>query len=172
MNQRSDRLMMALIVALAGALVWIVSGTLQEPVVNAGDKAPDFKIVGENGRTYTRSDFGGKLLVLNFWATWCAPCVQEVPSLDAFQRTLSPDGVVVLGVSVDTNEQQYKRFLKRFRVNFATARDPEWTVSSNYGTFLFPETYIIDSSGKVVEKIISARNWMDPEFLSHVKSLL
>ncbi len=176
MNQSAkgnfDYGILGLIVAMAVGLVWIVSGTLSDPVVNAGDKAPEFKIVGDNGRTYTKADFGGKLLVLNFWATWCAPCVQEVPSLAAFQKELGTDGVVVLGVSVDTNEKQYKEFLKRFRVNFATGRDPEWNISSNYGTFQFPETYIIDRSGKVVEKIIAARNWMEPEFIAHVKSLL
>ncbi|HTM13584.1 MAG TPA: TlpA disulfide reductase family protein, partial [Bryobacteraceae bacterium] len=93
-----DRLLAAAIVLLAGALVWVVAGTMDVHVTNAGDQAPDFKIVGDDGRTYTRSDFGGKLLVLNFWASWCAPCVQEVPSLEAFQHMLGPQGVVVLGV--------------------------------------------------------------------------
>jgi len=150
----------------------VVSGTLDVHVTNVGDQAPQFKIVSDSGRTYTRSNFGGKLLVLNFWATWCTPCVQEVPSLDAFQRTLAADGVVVLGVSVDTNENQYKQFLKRFRVRFPTARDPEFNIPTSYGTFQFPETYIIDRNGKVIEKVISARNWMEPDYLQHVKSML
>jgi cytochrome c biogenesis protein CcmG, thiol:disulfide interchange protein DsbE len=167
-----DRVLVGLMVVLAGALVWIVYPTLEDRVINAGDLAPDFKIVGDSGRMYTRTDFGGKLLVLNFWATWCTPCVQEVPSLDAFQRTLAPDGVVVLGVSVDTNEAQYKQFLKRFRVRFPTARDPQFNIPTSYGTFQFPETYIIDRSGKVVEKVINARNWMEPEYLQHIKSML
>jgi len=157
---------------MAVALVAVVYPTLQDRIVNAGDSAPDFKIVGDNGKTYTRSDFGGKLLVLNFWATWCTPCVQEVPSLVAFQKTLASDGVVVLGVSVDTNEKQYKEFLRRFRVDFPTARDPEFNVPTNYGTFQFPETYIIGRDGKVLEKVISARDWMEPEYIQHVKSLL
>ena len=167
-----DRLLAGAIVLLAAALVWVVSGTLEVRVVNAGDHAPDFKIVSDSGRTYTRSDFGGKLLVLNFWASWCAPCVQEVPSLDAFQRTMATQGVVVLGVSIDTNEKRYDQFLKRFRVNFPTARDPEANISSSYGTFQIPETYIIDATGKVREKVISNQNWMDPEFISRVKSML
>lgn len=157
---------------MAVAMVAIVYPTLQDRVVNAGDAAPDFKIVGDNGKTYTRSDFGGKLLVLNFWATWCQGCVEEIPSLDAFQKNLASDGVVVLSVSVDTNEKQYKEFLRRFRVNFNTARDPEFSIPTNYGTFQFPETYIIDRSGKVIEKVIAARNWMEPEYLQHVKSML
>jgi len=167
-----DRLLALAIILLAGALVWVVSGTLNVRVVNAGDQAPDFKIVSDNGRTYTRSDFGGKLLLLNFWASWCAPCVQEAPSLEAFQRVMGPEGVVVLGVSIDTSQKRYEQFLQRFRIDFPTARDPEANVSSSYGTFLIPESYLIDSTGKVREKIISNQNWMDPQFLQRVKSML
>jgi peroxiredoxin len=167
-----DRLLVGAIVVLAATLIWVVSGTLQERIINAGDIAPDFKIVSDSGRTYTRKDFGGKLLVLNFWASWCEPCVQEVPSLAAFQRELGPDGVVVLGVSIDTNEKRYQQFVKRFRVNFPTARDPQADISSSYGTFQIPETYLIDSTGKVREKIISNQNWVAPEFLQRVKAML
>ena len=163
---------MGAIVVLAVALAWVVSGTLQDRVVNAGDMAPDFKIVSDTGRTYTRSNFGGKLLVLNFWASWCAPCVQEAPSLQAFQRQLGGDGVVVLAVSIDTNEKRYRQFLQRFRISFPTARDPEANISSSYGTFQIPETYLIDGTGKVREKIISNQNWVDPAFVARVKAML
>ncbi len=168
----ADRLLVGAIVVLAVALAWVVSGTMQDRVVNAGDMAPDFKIVSDTGRTYTRANFGGKLLVLNFWASWCAPCVQEAPSLQAFQRQLGEDGVVVLGVSIDTNEKRYKQFLQRFRLSFPTARDPEANLSSSYGTFQIPETYLIDRTGKVREKIISNQNWVDPAFVARVKAML
>jgi len=160
------------VIMLSAALVWVVAGTLEAPVVNVGDSAPKFAISTDAGRTLTRSDFGGKLLVLNFWATWCPPCIEEIPSLDAFQRTLGPEGVVVLGISVDRNEKLYRRFLDQRHVSFQTARDPEAEISASYGTFQYPETYIIDRSGKVVQKIISNQNWMDPEFLASVRRLL
>jgi cytochrome c biogenesis protein CcmG/thiol:disulfide interchange protein DsbE len=147
----ADRIFAGAIVLLAIALVWVVAGTLQDRVINAGDTAPDFKITGDDGKTYTRENFGGKVLVLNFWASWCAPCVQEAPSLQAFGEQLRGDGVVVLGVSIDTNEKRYKQFLQRFQI---------------------PETYVIDRTGKVREKIISNQNWVDPAFVSRVKALL
>ena len=169
---RGNQILLGLIVVLTGALVWVVKGTLEQHVINAGDLAPEFKIVTDSGKTITRTDFGGRILVLNFWASWCAPCVEEIPSLQAFQKTLASDGVVVLGVSIDANEKLYHRFLDRFKVTFPTARDPEANISASYGTFQIPETYIIDNSGKVREKIISNTNWMDPELLKRVKSLL
>jgi peroxiredoxin len=160
------------IAVLAIALVWVVSGTLEPKIVKAGDMAPDFRIVTDTGRTVTRSDFGGKLLVLNFWASWCPPCIEETPSLNAFQQQMKKDGVVVLAVSIDANEKLYKQFIQRYKVGFTTARDPEANISASYGTFQIPESYIIDTTGHVREKIISNTNWMDPEFLAHVKSLL
>jgi cytochrome c biogenesis protein CcmG, thiol:disulfide interchange protein DsbE len=171
-NQRLDRLLLGLIAVLAVALVWVVSGTLQPRVVKAGDRAPDFKITTDDGRTVTRTNFGGKVLVLNFWASWCAPCVSEAPSLEAFERQMGPQGVVVLGVSIDTNEKRYRQFLERFRITFPTARDPEANLSASYGTFLIPETYVIDSTGRVREKIISDQNWMAPDFVARVKAML
>jgi cytochrome c biogenesis protein CcmG/thiol:disulfide interchange protein DsbE len=169
---RGNHILLALIVVLSGALVWVVSGTLEPKVVNAGDIAPDFKITADSGKVFTRKDFGGKLLVLNFWASWCAPCVEEAPSMVAMQRELAPEGVVVLGISQDANEKLYRQFLQRFGVNFETARDPEANIAASYGTFLIPETYIIDRQGRVREKIISNQNWMDPAFLARVRSYL
>jgi len=164
--------LLAAIALLAGALVWVVSGTLEQKVINVDDQAPPFSVTTDNGRTVSLSNFGGKLLVLNFWASWCEPCVVEVPSLDAFQRELAPQGVVVLGVSIDRNEKLYRQFLGKAPVSFLTARDPDANISSSYGTFQIPETYIIDRTGRVREKVISNQNWMDPEVLAHVRSML
>lgn len=170
--KRGDWILIGTLAVLAGVLVWVVAGTLEPPVVNAGDTAPKFSVLTEDGKTITPSNFGGKLLVLNFWASWCAPCIAETPSLEAFQRTFSKKGVVVLGVSMDTNEKLYKDFLARYHISFETSRDPEGDISSSYGTFQFPDSYIIDPSGKVVEKIINAQNWMAPDFLDRIQKML
>jgi peroxiredoxin len=167
-----DRVLMVAILLLAVGLVWVVAGTLEVRIVNAGDTAPDFSIVTEHGRTITRSDFGGKILVLNFWASWCPPCISELPSLNQFAQEYANQGVVVLGISIDKNENLYKRFLAQRHVMFDTARDPEANISASYGTFQIPETYLIDRKGIVREKVISDQDWMDPQFLMRVKGML
>jgi cytochrome c biogenesis protein CcmG/thiol:disulfide interchange protein DsbE len=171
-NRRIDVFGWGFILVLGGLLIYIVAGTLEPRVINAGDTAPNFKITAEDGKTISRDNFGGKLLVLNFWASWCPPCVTETPSLEQFARTLGPQGVVVVGISQDRKEDRYKKFIERYNVTFETARDPSADIAASYGTFQIPETYLIDRNGKVVEKVISNQDWMDPEFLARVRKML
>jgi peroxiredoxin len=167
-----ERIIQSTIALLLAVFVWVIFDSFRERVVVVGDSAPDFSITADNGRTVSASNFGGKLLVLNFWATWCPPCIEEIPSLNAFSERFAGKGVVVLGISVDKDEKAYKDFLARNRVTFLTARDPENRINLEYGTVKFPETYIIDSSGKVLRKIISAQPWMSERMIRDVESLL
>jgi cytochrome c biogenesis protein CcmG/thiol:disulfide interchange protein DsbE len=164
-----------LLVVLALVIVYSV----QDHVVGAGDSAPSFRVKTESGAVITPKDFGGRLLVLNFWASWCAPCVQEIPSLNEFQKMFKSQGVVVLGVNVDSKEDLYRNMLRRFQVTFQTVRDPQENISYSYGTYKVPESYIIDRNGKVLQKYVGLpevngewKLWTDPEIVSYVRSLL
>jgi len=171
-KRRIDVFGWGFILGLGALLIYIVAGTLEPRITNAGDTAPNFKITAEDGKTISRDDFGGKLLVLNFWASWCPPCVTETPSLEQFARTLGPQGVVVVGISQDRKEDRYRQFIQHFHITFETARDPGADIAASYGTFQIPETYLIDRNGKVIEKVISNQDWMDPEFLARVRKML
>lgn len=172
-SRRTDRLLQGLLALLVVAFLFVISDAFREQkVIAAGDSAPSFSVTTDSGRRLTRSDFGGKLLVLNFWATWCPPCRQEIPSLDAMQRELAPVGVVVLAVSVDKDEKQYRRFLQQNPVSFQTVREPDAQISADYGTYKYPESYIIDREGRVLEKVIGDQNWMDEKVLSGLRKYL
>ena len=155
---------------LSAVLVFFIYSGIHERVVVAGDSAPDFTITADTGQTVSVPNFKGKLLVLNFWASWCPPCVEETPSLSQFAATYAPKGVVVLGVSVDKDEKAYKNFLQRFKPNFLTAR--EFKAHEDYGTFMYPETYIIDAKGKVLKKLAEPADWMAPDVTRYIDSLL
>jgi len=127
--------------------------------------------VQDSDRKLTLADYRGKVVVLNFWATWCPPCVEEMPSLVELQQRLKDKGVIVLAVSLDADEAAYHRFLKDHGVNLITARDPDLKSSNLYGTFKYPETYIIDRSGILRRKFIGAVNWNDPEVVSFLEKL-
>lgn len=165
------RLQIAAVVVLV-ALCAVIGRNLTERIVEVGDSAPNFEITTDAGKVVTSSEFGGKLLVLNFWATWCPPCVDEFPSLSEMAQDLKSKNIVVLGVSVDKNQQAYRQFVDRMRPGFETALDSEAAISANYGTFKYPETYIIDSNGKVRMKFIGPRDWADPQIRRNIESLL
>ncbi len=169
-KDKVDAAIKILIGGLLVALVFVIAGTLNERVIKVGDTAPDFSITTDRGQKITPTNFGGKTLVLHFWASWCAPCVDEAPALNEFAKKVAGSGVVVLGISIDANENAYRKFLSRYGVAFQTARDPEANISSSYGTFKVPETYIIDRSGKVVQKIIGEGDWGDAA-VNYVRSL-
>lgn len=127
--------------------------------------------VQDPDRTVKLSDFRGQVVVLNFWATWCPPCVEEMPSLVEMQRRLKAKGVTVIGVSVDVDQSAYNRFLKDHSVNLLTVRDPGQKSANLYGTFKFPETYIIDRNGVMRRKFIGAVDWTEPEITDFLSKL-
>ena len=169
---KSERTLQVLMLVAIAALGVVIGDSLRDRVVQAGDEAPDFSVVTEGGLTLTRSNFGGKVLVLNFWATWCAPCIQEIPMLNQLSEMYRDKGLVVLGVSVDKNPGNYRQFLERFNIQFATAHDPQAAISDSYGSYRYPETYIIDSDGTVVQKVIAVPNWTGPEMRAFLDNLL
>ena len=170
-SANTNRLLFGLLALLTIAFLSLATWSIRDTSAREGGPAPLFRLKTDQGVVVTPENFGGKVLVLNFWATWCAPCVREIPSLDAFQREFRDQGVVVVAVSVDKNESKYKNFLNRFRVSFDTARDPSADISSRYGTFQYPETYII-KDGKVVRKLIAEQNWVSDDSIQFIKSLL
>ena len=117
------------------------------------------------------SEFRGQVVVLNFWASWCAPCVEEMPSLIQMQGKLKKNGITVVGVSIDADESAYHRFLKDYGVNFIAVRDEAQKSPSLYGTRGWPETYIIDRSGVVRRKFIGPVNWNSPEITDYLGKL-
>jgi len=135
-----------------------------------GSNAPDFT-VQDSDRKITLSELRGKVVVLNFWATWCAPCIEELPSLVNLQQKMSNKGITVLAVSVDQDESLYRRFVQDHNVNLLTVRDANQKSNNLYGTFKFPETYIIDRNGVMRRKFIGPVDWATPEVVDFLSKL-
>ncbi len=140
-----------------------------EPSI-AGQMAPDFSFTLD-GKPARLSDLRGKVVVLNFWATYCPPCVEEMPSLNRLHAQISPQGGLVLGVSVDVDEDAYNRFLAE-QVRFPSFRDPDQTINATYGSFMFPETYIIGRDGRIARKVIGPQEWTSDQHLAYLNQLL
>ena len=168
-----SQIVLVAILLLVGGLVFKIEPYLHIFNVEVGDRAPGFHLAAaESGVGVRLEDYEGKYVLLNLWATWGLPCVDELPSLIALQNALQDNGLVVVGVSVDENQEAYQGFLDSFGVNFPTARDPERTVSTRYGTQKYTETNLIGPYRVVARKYIGAENWMRPEVVNHLRSLL
>ena len=137
---------------------------------NIGTTAPGFT-VQDTDRKVSLDEFRGKVVVLNFWATWCPPCVEELPSLLQMQQKMKSKGVEVVAISVDADQSAYKDFLKEHNVDLLTVRDPDQKSNNLYGTFKFPETYIIDRDGVLRRKFIGAIDWGTPEIQEYLGRL-
>ncbi len=137
----------------------------------AGMKAPEFSFtLGQ--KPMRLADLRGKVVVVNFWATWCPPCVEETPALNRLQQHIAPRDGMVLGVSVDEDPAAYDRFLQQQGVIFPTFRDPSKKIPLDYGTSMYPETYIIGRDGRIARKVIGPQKWDSPEMLAYFNALL
>jgi cytochrome c biogenesis protein CcmG, thiol:disulfide interchange protein DsbE len=130
--------------------------------------APDFT-VSDGSTSIHLADYRGKVVLLNFWATWCAPCVEEMPALIQLHHD-RPD-LAILAVSVDEDEGAYKRFLARHRVDLITVRDPNETAAKLYHSDGWPETYVIDRQGIIRRKFVGDPDWSSAEIRAYLKGL-
>lgn len=161
-----------MVLAAAVLLVFALPSYRQgEPSV-AGKNAEDFLVTVE-GQQARLSDYRGKVVVLNFWASYCGSCVEEMPDLNRLQERIRSRGGVVLGVSVDENCQSFEHFLKEHPVAFqTTCEDSNKKVSLDYGTSLIPETYIIDRQGRIARKVVGPQRWDSAEMTEYFDSAL
>ena len=160
-------------VALAAAILvlFAMPSYRQGEASIAGKPAQDFPLTLA-GKSEHLSDLKGKIVVLNFWATWCPPCVEETPALNRLQKYIDSRGGMVLGVSVDEDGAAYEKFLKDQSVVFSTYRDASKKSAADYGTTMYPETYIIDRHGKIARKFVGAQQWDSPEMLAYFDAIL
>jgi len=189
MNKNNSVLILAIALVVAGGFglgtsiyAWRrsrVAAAQQAPSANAkvirfakdAEPAPPFLLRDINGKIVSTADWKGKVVILNFWATWCPPCIDEMPSLVQMQQKLQGNGVKVLAISVDADQGAYRDFLKAHNVDLLTVRDPDQKSNNLYGTFKFPETYIIDRQGVLRRKFVGPIDWGTPEILDYLGKL-
>ena len=167
-------LLVILIAAVLPVLVYLFlqGGPRESKVIGVGDRAPEFSLAGLDGKQVRLSDLRGKIVLVHFWATWCPPCVEELPTLDAVSRELPGSDFQVLAVSVDQGgAQTVGSFLQRNRLALPVLLDTDHAVSSTYGTFKFPETYVVGRDGIVKYKIIGPADWKDRSTLQALQQL-
>lgn len=154
--------------SLAGAQA---SGTQTLPAVRVPVTAPAFELQGEDGETYRLADFRGRVVVLNFWATWCSPCREEMPSMERAWQKVEDQGIAFLGVNVGEGADTIFEFTGRYPVSFPLLMDSDGEVVKRYPVSGLPTTYIIGPDGQVVRRVVGSREWDDPMLLDLLRGI-
>jgi cytochrome c biogenesis protein CcmG/thiol:disulfide interchange protein DsbE len=161
------------ILGLAFCAVWLQSSKYEPLTV--GKVAPEFSLPAlDESKTVRLSDFRGKVVFLNFWATWCKPCKEEMPSMEVLYKNFEKDGFVVLAVSIDrvTTKKDIPPFVKSLGLSFPILVDSWGQTDKRYKLMGVPETYIIDQEGVLREKVIGPRDWTRLDNLNVITGLL
>lgn len=142
-------------------------------LVEAGSESIDFTLPSLSGEEKSLADYKGKVVFLNFWATWCEPCKEEMPSMEAIYRELKPQGFEIVAVSIDKEGAKIvEPFVKEYDITFDILLDRSGKYKEKYKTTGVPETLIIDQNGVVAERVIGQRDWSKVSNLKTVLSLL
>ncbi|MBP0129224.1 MAG: TlpA family protein disulfide reductase [Nitrospira sp.] len=162
----------AVILAAVFGIVWMQSAKYE--LLAVGKQAPDFVLTDLNDKPQRLSEFRGKVVFLNFWATWCKPCREEMPSMEVLHKNFEKDGLVILGVSIDrvTTTKDIPPFTKGMNLTFPVLIDSWGKTDKPYKRMGVPETFIIDRDGVIREIVIGPRDWTRLDSLEILTKLL
>jgi thiol-disulfide isomerase/thioredoxin len=172
-------LVLVVVIVLVGASVYLVSSSSSRPPsewvksVAVGDLSPDFELEDTKGNKVSLSDLRGKVVLVNFWATWCPPCIEEMPSMERLNEVVAGDDFVMLAINTEENGPSIvPAFLKKTPYTFPILYDNKGVVQKRYGVFKFPESFIVNKDGTVAEKIIGPLDWSSLKTINYFKDLI
>jgi peroxiredoxin len=171
------RLLAVFVVLLIGLVAVYSFGIGERPQqspaarTKIGMEAPDFTLKDMQGNSVTLSQFRGKVVFLNFWASWCPPCREEMPSMERLHEVYAGRDFVMLAINVEQNINDVRAFLQKSPHTFPILLDADTRAQGLYGVYRFPETFLIDKNGRIAEHYLGARDWSSSEFLGKINSM-
>ena len=175
----ADALSRSIIICLVAAIIPIGCKPTTTVGLGPGDIPPPFSLTDTKGRTVKLSDFSGKVVLLNFWATWCAPCVRELPDLEKIYQDNASKGFTVVGISVEDSLDQVKEVVAKSGVTYPILLDTDGKIRDRFKVNGFPESFIVSSEGKLtlfpdpdsgtpLVRIVGPREWRSDEILKRI----
>lgn len=146
--------------------------TLGIQVLESPEDAKNFSLQDIHGQTIRLSDFRGKIVMLNFWATWCTPCRKEMPSMEKLYERYKDRGLVILSIASGEKTKDVVHFVRKFKITFPALVDTDLEVTDNYNVWALPTTYFINREGKVIGKVYGSRDWSTNTANEYIENLL
>ncbi len=151
--------------AFAAGVVFVAACGGPPPAPTVGQPIPDFELPDLQGKVFHLSENREKVVLINFWATWCPPCIDEMPSLEKLHRALGEKGLEIVSVSVDDSPDKIEEFRKALGLSFTVLHDKGAKVSRAYQTFKYPESYLVGRDGNLAWKVVGPRDWIAPDLM-------
>lgn len=162
----------ALVAAGAAVFALLMGGDTPDPV-GRGTLAPDFTLARlSDGKPIRLADLRGRVVLVNFWATWCEPCEAEMPAMERLHAALGGAGFELLAISVDDDVDAVGAFRERLGLNFPILLDPDGRVARAYQTFRYPESLLVGPDGVIVERYVGAKEWDAPAYMARIRRLI
>jgi peroxiredoxin len=134
--------------------------------------APDFSLKDENGKVHRLADYRGKVVVLNFWATWCPPCREEMPAMERAHQKVKGEKIAIIAVNVGEDEDTVFGFTGQYPLTFPLPLDTDGSVIRKYPVIGLPTTFIIDPRGQATHQTVGGRHWDDDKLLDQLRGML
>ena len=170
--------LIVVVLTLVGGSLYLGSASSTRPayepvrLTEIGDPAPGFQLEDTAGNKVALEDLRGKVVLVNFWATWCPPCRAEMPSMEKLNEAMADDDFVMLAINVEENGRDViPAFLKKTPHTFSVLYDDQGVVQDLYGVYRFPESFVIRKDGIIDDKVIGAIDWAHPETIAYFKAL-
>lgn len=161
------------VVLVAGAVFALLSRDATPPPIATGQAAPGFTLDALSGdRPVRLEDLRGRVVLVNFWATWCKPCEDEMPSMERLHRKLEGQPFDLLAVSVDDDAAAVAAFVEKLGLTMPILLDPSKKVASSYQAYRFPESVLIDAEGRVAGRFVGPREWDSDTYVGSIQALL
>jgi peroxiredoxin len=164
--------LLAVAIAAAAVAAWLIAGEAPAPI-DRGSRAPAFELPRvAGGAPVSLASLRGRVVLLNFWATWCRPCEDELPAMQRLHRGLEGQGFELVAVSVDTDPAAVVAFRDRLGLSFTLLLDADQRVARAYQTFRYPESLLVDRDGVIVERFVGPKEWDAPAYVERIRRLL
>ncbi len=162
---------MALAVVVAVGFALLTAPEIPDPL-GRGSTAPGFSLSELTGERVSLAGLRGRVVLLNFWATWCKPCEEEMPAMQRLHQRFESEGLTLVAISMDEGADVVRSFRERLGLTFPILMDPEREVAALYQAFRFPESLLVDRRGVVVERYVGAKPWDSPAYVERIRRLL
>ena len=154
------------------AVVQDRTNTLKLEIPKAPTLAPEFELKDPAGKQLSLRELRGKVVFLNFWATWCAPCIEEMPAMEKLHQELEKDGLVILAVNFQESPERVKEFFTKHNLTFTALLDRDGKVSELYQAWALPVSVVINKDGKIAARAMGSKDWYSDEALQFFRKLL